>query len=344
MDDSSTRALPSLSRRAAITRGLAFFVMTQQLPSSATMDQVAGATREVCDMFVARGVTTVPPGGGPGVPFTDFDCDSVTNAFHQVGLDPAMGSSWSEPSLGFFGTDTIHASALDGRPDLTPGLCPVSNIQLEHSIPLLGTSLFADYDPTTPLPPSTAVLDWVATTGFNFAGLGTTAAGPLPLSTPVMLHRVNWTSAYGIKPRYHTDVMYPTTCTPPPVELRMSAQLSEGWDTGEPWGSAVRSLGNPSPASLNPGCLLTDTKLQLLGGDGSLLDAPGQDVHHTVTHWILFVPATFTARARVVTSPTLGGTNLAGAVRLDWDLGRTVNVRWQYEFTPTLPTIDCNPL
>jgi hypothetical protein len=37
---------------------LAFTVMTQ-LPASATLNQVSGVTRDVCDMFVARGVITV---------------------------------------------------------------------------------------------------------------------------------------------------------------------------------------------------------------------------------------------------------------------------------------------
>jgi hypothetical protein len=325
---------------------LAFFVMTRELPSSATMHQVAGATRDVCDMFVARGITTVPAAGGAGVPFTNADCDDVTSAFRQVGLDPSMGSSWAEPQLGFSGTRTIHASALDGRPDLTPGLCPVSNILLTHNVPFLSTGMFADYDPFTPLPSGTSLFSWVSTTAFNFSGLGSTTAGPLPLSTAVMRHRVNWTSAYGFEPSYHTDVMYPSSCTPPPVQLRPGATFTEGFDTGWWWGSDTRTLGNPAPASLDPmSCVLNDTKIELLDSDGiSVLDGPGQDVQNTIQRWILFVPATFTARARVVSSPPLGGSNLSGSVRLDWDIGRTVRVRWLYEFRPTRSGVDCNPL
>lgn len=71
--------------------------MTSQSACVATLNQVAGATRDVCDMFVARRVSTPS-----GLTFTAAHCDAVTNAFNSVGLNPSLSVGWAEPTLGFW--------------------------------------------------------------------------------------------------------------------------------------------------------------------------------------------------------------------------------------------------
>ena len=315
---------------------LAFFTMTSRLPSNATMNQVARATRDVCDMFVAGRVTTFPS----GLSFSSAHCDDVTNAFLQVGLSPSLESGWAEPVLGFEGTDTYHLSAT-GIPDLTPGLCPVSNILLEHRIPVLGTTLYGDYSPTTALGSATSILDFVERVGFDFSSVASTPAGPLPLGTPSMAHRVRWSSVYGHRPTYNTTVQYPATCTPPPVQERTSATRTAGFDVGTWWGSETDTLGVVRPAALDARCLLTGSALELLDGDGvTRIAGPSVNPSHTVTHWILFIPATFTARASMLTAPTAA--NLTATAALSWDLGRTVRTRIRYNFSAP-SGVDCNP-
>jgi Zn-dependent metalloprotease len=293
---------------------LGLAVMTSHLPSSATMHEVAGATRDLCETFVATGVTELATPAR--APFTSADCDAVTNAFRLVGLDPSMTSGWSEPALGFSGTDTL----------LPPGPS--------------GISLFADYLVSTPMPPSTSILGIVATTAFNFTGLPTTVGGELfPIGTPVMTHRIDWTSIYGIKPQYATSVQFPATCTPAPVSTATSATFTRGFDTGEWTGAATVTVGSPAAASLAGTCVLGPPGRQLiemLDGAGNVIKGPGSDITHTITHWFLFIPVDFNARARIVTVPTgaaSGSTrDMSGSVALNWDLGRTERVRWRYEF------------
>ncbi len=314
---------------------LAFFTMTSRLPSNATMPQVARATRDVCEMFVARGVTTLPSALG----FSAAHCDAVSNAFVQVGLAPALETGWQEPVLGFEGTDTFHVSA-GGIPDLTPGLCPVTNILLEHRIPILGTSLYGDYAPATALGPSTSILDFVERVGFDFTGVASTPAGPLPLGTPVEAHRVRWSSVYGHRPTYNTTVQFPATCVPPPFQTGTSATFTIGFDTGSWSGSTTATLGVVRPAALDPRCALTGAALELLGGDGRVIAGPSSSPSHTVTHWILFIPATFTARASMLTAPTAA--NFTSSAALSWDLGRTVSTRLRYDFAAPVGVV-CNP-
>jgi Zn-dependent metalloprotease len=316
---------------------LAFRVMTEELPASATLNQVAGATRDACEMFVARGITTFPS----GLSFTTSDCDSVTNAFNQVGLNPSLWSGWAEPTLGFAGVDPLFPDSPLGVPAVTPGGCPVSNILLEHRVPGLGPSLFADYSPTTPLGPGTRLLDFVARTDFVLAGVPVTGAGPLPLGTQRMFHRVAWSSVYGVSPTYSTNVIYPATCSPPAVVESTSDTFTEGFDTGTWWGTSTRNVGNPMLVSPPPGCTLTGWALELLdAGGGRIGTGPGPSVQHTITAWILFIPVDFTMRAWIVAPPP-GGTNFSGTVGLSWDLGRTVRTRWRYTFTAPAGT-PCN--
>lgn len=97
---------------------------------------------------------------------------------------------------------------------------------------------------------------------------------------------------------------------------------------------------NP-PVLLDAACLLTDAKLELVDGDNvTRIAGPSSTVEHRVTHWILFVPVDFTARANILTAPT--GTNMSGTVALGWDVGRTVRVRWRYTFTAPAG-VECNP-
>jgi hypothetical protein len=307
---------------------LGLAVMTTHLPSSATMHEVAGATRDLCETFVATGVTELATPAR--APFVAADCDAVTNAFHMVGLDPSMTSGWSEPALGFFGTDTLMPPGPSGVPPTTPGGCPVSNILLEHKVPLLGTSLFGDYLMSTPMPPSTSILGFVATTAFNFTGLPTTGGGEVfPIGTPVMTHRVDWTSVYGIKPQFQTSVQSPATCTPPPVTTATSATFTRGFDTGEWTGGATVVVGNPAATSLAGSCVLGAAGrqlLEMLDGAGNVIKGPGTDITHTITHWFVFIPVDFNARAG-------SGRDMSGTVVLNWDLGRTERVRWRYEFS-----------
>lgn len=314
---------------------LALTVVTTRLPAFATMHQVAGATRSVCEQFVANGTVT----SRSGLSYTLSHCDSVTSAFRAVGLDPALTSGWSEPSLGFFGTDTIFPPA-GGVPPLTPGRCPVTNILLEHRLPLLGTTMFGDYDPTTPMPPRTQMLEFVETTAYNFTGLPSTPTSIFPMGTPVLTHRVDWTSIYGIKPTFASEAQWPATCTPPPTQSRFSALVTRGFDVGNWTGSETVVVGNATPASLPATCTLVSSTLELLDGAGNILEV-GDDITHTITHWFLFVPVNFNARAAIVTRPV--GRNMSGSVFTSWDLGRTVRTRWRYEFLGA-PGVDCNPL
>jgi Zn-dependent metalloprotease len=312
---------------------LAFAVMTQ-LPASATLNQVSGVTRDVCDMFVARGVTTAPL----GLTFTSAHCDVVTNAFNQVGLNPGLDSGWAEPTLGFAGTDTIHPPGADGSLPLTPGLCPITNIKLQHQVgfPIFPITVEGDYDPATALPPRTSILDWFATTRFVFSTPVT--ARPFPLDTPVRTHRVAWTSAYGVRPTYNTDIQSPATCNPPTMQNIPSAVTRAGFEVGSVTGSTSVAFGRVVEP-LGAGCAFVNADLELLDGNGVRIAGPGTNLTHTITHWILFVPVNFNATASIARRPTAG--DFTGVVNMNWDLGQTVRARWVYNFTTTETSPAC---
>ncbi|MEQ1506681.1 MAG: M4 family metallopeptidase, partial [Myxococcota bacterium] len=306
-------------------------VATSSLPTHATMHQVAAATRDVCERFVRRGVRTAVTAQS----FTDDDCDAVTNAFKEVGLNPEYASGWSEPQLGFFGTDTVWAPDAFGSLPTTDGLCLLTNIKLEHQIPVLGTTLFADYDPATPPPASTNILGFVETTSFNFAGTVASPAGrPTPLGTPFITHQVSWTSLYGRRPTYTTPLVV-EPCDPPATRTRArvsAATVARGWEAGDfGWGDDTITIGNPSPASWDGSCSLTEPGLELVDADGNPIGERGVGGPiATVTHWFLFVPVNFHATASVVSEPA--GSNMSGEVAVHWDIGMTARPRWRYEF------------
>jgi hypothetical protein len=107
------------------------------------------------------------------------------------------------------------------------------------------------------------------------------------------------------------------------------------------------TIANPAAASLDGTCLLGPPGrqlLEMLDGAGNVIKGPGTDITHTITHWFVFVPVDFNARARVGTAPTGAGSgtarDMSGSAVLNWDLGRTERVRWRYEF---ISGSSCNP-
>src|SRR5262245_49900837 len=80
-------------------------------------------------------------------PFTLNDADDAASAFRAVGLSPDPFSGWSEPAIGFAGTDTEFGSG-----ETTSSGCNVTNIVATLDTRLSGFRT-ADLDQATQLTP-----------------------------------------------------------------------------------------------------------------------------------------------------------------------------------------------
>lgn len=309
---------------------LAFFVMTERLTPNSRLNDVPMITRDVCDMFVSRGVTTLET---PGVPYTVDDCDQIFEAFDQVGLNPTLSTGWSEPEIGFEGTDTFFAAG-----ETTATGCNVANVTGQLAT-LSGFRPF-DLDPATPMGPSA---DWVVF-GANFIN------PPSPIGTTSQVHAVHWFNIFGFKPSFATQVIV----SPPPAGevnclgvrrlTRFSAHIIHPWSSNPFGGGGNETAGNPS-SGMNPACQVVDTKVQVLGDDGTTIPdgGPSYDARH-VDSFLFF---TFEKRATILGGPRplpLTVPNLSVPVR--WSHATGQNLRYRLVYTiekPVVFTGDCQP-
>lgn len=309
---------------------LIFRTMTARLFSDARFNDVPVATRDICEMFVARGVTVQPTTGAP-IPFTLSDCDQVTAAFNQVGLDGRLDTGWQEPTLGFAGSHIFF-----GAGETTPGGCPVSNVVGDLST--ISGNRSIDLDPTTALP---------TTTSFYF---GTQSIAlrvspgplPIPLGTTAMFHIIDWTNTFGVEPRYATRVDYPATCAPPINQItRVSPTFVSPNNLFGAGGTTF--IGGPA-SSWGPGCALRDTLVELVDASGNTTAGPAHSVIDTVTHWVFNWPINFNMTATIALAPPGGPAgNLAAAVTWAYDVGRgPARIRLRYIIDQAVGSV-CNP-
>lgn len=305
---------------------LAFETMTTRLPSSARMDDVLVAELDVCQRFVARGTRDLA-----GVAFSAADCNQLETAFADVGLRLDLVSSWSEPALGFEGTDTWYQGER-----LSPAEgCQIQNVEA-HLIQLWDDQT-VDLDPTTPLP---SRVNWNELSSLEI--IGGPGSPPAPINTPSKQFDVHWTAIYGVKPSYYPRLIPATSCPAPVHDTEYSAVFEEGNAFG---GSGDMTLG-PADVTIDDACTLDSVALELLDGNDQRYPGSTTHPHHTITHWILFVPANFNVDAFITRRPAMGVSHthvdLSGDFHYSYDVGRTLRARWRYTFSrPATMTTAC---
>ena len=302
--------------RAKMAR-LIHFTMTRRLFSDARLNDAAVATRDVCEMFVARGVldTSLPS----GIPYTLSDCDQVTAAFNQVGLNGQLDTGWQEPTLGYAGSRVRF-----GAGETTPGGCPVSNIVADLST--ISGNMSIDLDPATPLP---------ITTSFFFGSQSITLRNsmtmpPTPLGTSSMFHIIDWTNIWGFEPTYASRAVYAASCAPPINQITRTSPMVF-FHNNLFGGSGTNFIGSTA-ASWGPGCTLRNTDVELLAPNGSIMKGFAHSVTDTVTHWFFNWPINYNMTATIVAPPSGGPTgNLVAGVSWNYDVGRgPIRIRLRY--------------
>jgi Zn-dependent metalloprotease len=293
---------------------LIFFTMTRRLPSDARMNDAPVATRDICEMFLSRGVADEK-----GNLFTLSDCDQVTQAFNQVGLNGQLDTGWQEPTLGLVGSHTFYDHF-----EMTPGNCPVANVI--GDLNTLSGSSSIDLDPTSALPTSTS--DFFGTQGIS---LRLTGGGlPLPLGTTSMLHTIDWRSIFGREPKYATTVVSPATCAPPVNQVE---RLAPGtFVHNNAFGATgFTSIGNSFSTMPPASCILRDANLELLDAFGNVSAGPSHAVLNRVSHCVFGLCVNYDQRAQILIQPTGINGNLAAFVQWNYDIGRgPIQVRLRY--------------
>lgn len=290
---------------AGIGRGkmgtLAFDVMARRLGLFSRLLDAALATRARCETLVAMGGVDML--GSTGA-FAITDCDTVINAFNQVGLDPNLMGGWVPTQLGFAGTIARFAG------ETTANACPITDVRLTMITPsgVLDANALA---------PGGATI--------NYAGLLTAT---IPTTTPpiggtAMGHIINWTSAFGYAPSVNSSLIAPapagaSDCINPPGLTgvqRTSATLTRSVIPNG-WGG-TNTIG-PVASTMNPACVLNNTQVEIVNGDGFILGGPGATAQHAITVWVFFVPVTVTRDVTLVAQPP-GIPNLSAPVA--WGYG-----------------------
>jgi len=312
---------------------LGFLTMTR-LPSNALMSDVPLVMRDVCDSMVSLGGLAVD-----GSAFTVNDCDQVPIAFNQVGLNPALTTGWSEPTLGFSGRDPFFTTG-----ETTTTGCNVTNVR--GGLGTLSGTLTSDLDPTSSVPTAT---DWGGLFGMRFVVPG--GAPPFPIGTTSQAHSVDWFSVFGIKPSMNTQVIVgppplgaPDCITPVgmlPVE-RTSAISHHPFNVGVLFGASGTDVIGNNPTGMNPLCVLNNTHVEILNESGARIEGPANSVDHSTTVWIIFVPVDFHQRASLARQP-FGGTDLSAPVNWSFDAGQQVHFRLRYYISQPTTVANCMP-
>ena len=310
---------------------LGFLTMTQRLTPMARLNDVPMAMRDACDALVARSGT-----GIDGSPFTQSDCDQIPIAFNQVGLNPTFSTGWSEPDMGFEGTDTFYSHG-----ETTSTGCNVTNVTAGLST--LSGTLTADLDPATGTP---SHVDWLGLFGIEFV------ASPSPIGSTGQLHQIHWFDAFGRRPTYATQIV---TAPPPagaadcitgpgsiPIE-RVSSSIFHPMDVSTLFGAHNTDfIGNPS-RTLPAGCSLRNTLVEIVSDDGNGVESPpGLDVDHDYVVDCLFFTLHFHKHATLAAQPP-GGTNFMAPVNWSFDAGQQIRFRLRYYLDKPNGVADCQP-
>jgi thermolysin len=308
-------------------RLLSFITMTTRLTPMSRLNDISQLTRDVCDMFVSRGVTD-----GTGTAFVNSDCDQIPIAFNQVGLDPALSTGWSEPSLGFDGVDNFFT---DGT--TTPTGCNVTNVTA--TLNTLSGAQTIDLDPATPLPSST---NYLLVTGIDLRN------PPNPIGTPSKFHSLHWYNIFGVKPSFATQVivapppMGAPDCVTPigflPIQ-RTSGSIIHTFGSDPFGGSGTDVIGNAS-SGMNPACVVNNVQVEILADDGSgVTNGPGVSVTHT-DHFMFW---DFNKVVTLLNSGPRTLPNLTGTVNWSHDTGQSVRYRLRYFIDKPSFVADCIP-
>jgi Zn-dependent metalloprotease len=321
--------------RAKMLR-LGFLTMTEHLTPWALMTDVALATRDACQLLLAR-----RPPGLDADPFTQTDCDQVTLAFSQVGLDPGLSSGWSEGTGGLpSGRDILLAG------ETTTTGCAVTNVTA--TLNTLAGTVPADLDPaTTALPPSAHF----ALFGIDFVVPPGTP--PPPIGTTGMSHTIDWFSAYLRKPNYRTlAVLAPPPAGAPdcrtPVGLVPISRPSEVFyrarDLSTLFGARdTTRLGN-NPSSMDGRCAVVDTLVEILSLDRTrVIAGPGRSADYVFELNILGYGIPFHQRAAITSQPALAGGDLSAPVSWSFDMGQDITFRLRYQIQKPFDVPDCVP-
>ena len=312
---------------------LGFLTMTR-LPSNALMNDVPWVMRDICDSMVSLGGLDVD-----GRAFIVSDCDQVPIAFNQVGLNPALSSGWSEPSLGFSGRDAFFTSG-----ETTTTGCSVTNVR--GGLSTLSGALTSDLDPTSTVPAGT---DWAGLFGMRF--VVPAGAPPFPIGNTSQAHSVDWFSVFGIKPSMNTQVIVappplgaPDCITPVgmiPVE-RTSGISHHPFNLGVLFGASGTDVIGTNPTGMNPLCVLNNTHVEILNESGTRIQGPSNSVDHSTTVWIFFVPVDFHQGASLARQP-FGGSDLSAPVKWSFDAGQQVHFRLRYYISQPTTVATCMP-
>lgn len=311
---------------------LAFFVMTRRLTPFARLNDAALATRDMCDTLVARGAAAID-----GTTFTQADADQVPIAFGQVGLAPDLSSGWSEPQLGFTGTDVVFGSG-----ETIESGCPVANVTGAVHTP--SGALAIDLSPATATP---AAVNYFGVMGVGF--VVPPGAPPAPIGTTSKFHAVSWFNIFGERPTYSTQVV-PTpppagaaNCVTPagalPVE-RLSAVVDRTGFIGILPGGATETIGNAS-STMFPTCAIRKAEVEIVDDNNNVLAGPGNSCTYSWTVHVLGWPVNFNRRVTLNAQPP-GTPNISAPVTWNTDVGQRIRFRLRYYIDQPVGTT-CTP-
>jgi Zn-dependent metalloprotease len=316
--------LPGIGR--ARLAPLAFLVMTARLTPFALMRDAAVGTRDLVALLAGGGI------------FTPREVDHAATAFRMVELDPAMSTGWSEPAIGFTGTDVRFGSG-----ETTDSGCMVTNVRAVLDTPLLGMNTI-DLAPGTSFP---AAID-LTVEGISFAPAPAAGTMPSPIGTRAKLHAISWFNIYGVKPHFRSDVIAPppsgtticgATAGRVPIE-RTSGTLTRSALFG---GTTRDSIGNSS-SSIAAGCVVNETLVELLDAAGSVVAGPSARATDTVVLFHAFgLPVRSTRSATIVALPGPRPPDLSALVDSTFGIGTFATFRLHYRMEQPVSGPTCNP-
>lgn len=229
-------------------------------------------TQATCDSLRDRGGLATDGATGYGYP----QCDQVPIAFRQVGLAPDLVHGWSEPELGFSGTDQLFTNG-----ETTTSGCNVTGVFADVETPR-GQETASFIPGTGGAPPTTVSVNYLGQFGVSIA------TTPAPGGSPALRHDVNWFSIWGLKPEYgprFSDAGNGASCITPvgfeQVERVSPATMSHSpLDLAGVLGNKGDESAGPAASSMDARCEITDVQVELLDGDGNRIAGPGREVKH----------------------------------------------------------------
>lgn len=307
-------------------RELAFLTMTTRLtPWSRIVDSELG-THENAEMLQSLGATPVllPGEANPG-PFTQADADIVPLVFNLVGVSPDLVSGYADPQLGFTGVFTFNAG------ETTDLGCPVTNVRV-----------------TVPTPSGNQVSQLVPASAVNYFGIfGVTAVAPGPIGTTTKTNTATWFNIFGGSPRgvYSNPVADPpagtdncltTNVTQIPVQRTLPVSVKT-----IPGAGIWSDVTGPNPSTMNGGCGLIKTEVELVDASNNVIAGPGTTAHFSESVCAWGVCATIWQDASVASAPT-GLPNLSTTI--NWSAVGYINLRYRVRYYLLQPPgVNCVP-